>query len=87
MRLVVRVSPSGPAIADGAWIMRLDFPSPQIATGDLDIPVVGQLPAANLPLGDALEPGPVQVVGFEAAFRRNGLCKQDFGIRAQMGPI
>jgi hypothetical protein len=52
---------------------RLDFPFPQIATGDLDIPVVGQLPAANLPLGDEFEPGPVQVVGFEAAFGREGV--------------
>jgi len=51
---------------------RLDFPFPQIATGDLDVPIVGQLPAANLPLGDEFEPGPVQVVGFEAAFGREG---------------
>ena len=43
---------------------RLGFPFPQVATGDLDISIVGQLPAANLPLGDEFEPGPVQVVGF-----------------------
>jgi hypothetical protein len=49
-----------------------DFPLPQIATGDLDIPVVGQLPAANLPFGDEFEPGPVKVIGFEAAFRPEG---------------
>jgi protein involved in polysaccharide export with SLBB domain len=29
----------------------LKFPFPQIATGDLDIPIVGQLPAAHLTLG------------------------------------
>ena len=29
-----------------------DFPFPQIATGDLDVPIVGQLPAAHLPFGD-----------------------------------
>jgi hypothetical protein len=34
--------------------MRPAFPFPQIATGDLDIAVVGQLPTANLPLGDEL---------------------------------
>jgi hypothetical protein len=48
---------------------RPDFPFPQIATGDLNIPVVGQLPAANLPLGDDFEPCPVKVIGFEAPFR------------------
>ena len=31
------------------------FAFTQIATGDLDIAVVGQLPAANLPLGDQFE--------------------------------
>jgi hypothetical protein len=31
---------------------RLDFPFPQIATGDLDIPIIGQLPVANLPFSD-----------------------------------
>ena len=66
-----------PAIADGAWMTRLDRPFPQIATGDLDIPVVGQLPAANLPFGDEFEPRPVKVVGFDAPFRRWGLWKQD----------
>jgi hypothetical protein len=33
------------------------FPFPQIAAGDLDIAVVGQLLAANLPLGDILNRG------------------------------
>jgi hypothetical protein len=48
---------------------RPDFSFPQIATGDLDIPIVRQLPAANRPLGDEFEPGPVQVVAFKAVFR------------------
>jgi hypothetical protein len=39
--------------------MRPAFPFPQIATGDLDIAVIGQLPTANLPLGDQFEPGSV----------------------------
>jgi hypothetical protein len=56
---------------------RLEFMFPQIATGDLDVPIVRQLPAENLPFGDEFEPGPVEVIGFEAAFRRDGLCKQD----------
>jgi hypothetical protein len=60
----------------GRGLTRPDLPFPQIATGDLDIPIVGQLLAANLPLGDEFEPGPVQVVGFDAAFRRGGLGKQ-----------
>src|SRR5438132_241282 len=49
---------------------RLGFPLPQVATGDLDISIVGQLLATNLPLGDEFEPGPVQVIGFEAPFWR-----------------
>jgi len=36
--------------------MRLDFPFPHVATGNLDVPVIGQLPAANLPLGDEFKP-------------------------------
>jgi hypothetical protein len=56
---------------------RLDFPFPQIATGDLDIPVFGQLLPTNLPLRDEFEPSPVKVIAFKAAFRRGGLWKQD----------
>jgi hypothetical protein len=52
------------------------LPVPAIASGDLDVAVVGQLPAANLPLGNEFEPGPVQVEPFEAPFRRGSLCKQ-----------
>ena len=57
--------------------MRLDLPLPQIATGDLDIPIFGQLPSPNLPFRNEFEPGPVKVVGFEAAFRRWGLGEQN----------
>jgi hypothetical protein len=59
------------------WRVRLDFPIPQIATGDLDIAVVSQLPSTNLPFGNQFEPRPVKVVRFEAAFRRRSLWKQD----------
>ena len=55
---------------------RPDFPFPQIATGDFDIAVVHKLAAANLPLGDEFKPGPVKMVGFEAAFGRGGFWKQ-----------
>jgi hypothetical protein len=53
------------------------FPFTQIATGDLDIAVVGQLAATKFPLGDEFEPGPMKMVDFEAAFGRRGLWKQD----------
>jgi hypothetical protein len=53
------------------------FAFAEVATSDLDIPIVRQLPAANLPLGDEFEPGAVQMVGFEAPFWRGGLWKQD----------
>jgi hypothetical protein len=56
---------------------RLDRPFPQITTGDLDIPIVGQLPAAKFPLSDEFEPSPVKVKCFEAAFRREGFWNQD----------
>jgi hypothetical protein len=36
-----------------------------------------QLSPPNLMLGDEFEPGPVKVVGFETAFRRQGFSKQD----------
>jgi hypothetical protein len=49
----------------------------QITARDLDIAVVHKLAAANLPLGDKLKPGSMEMVGFEAAFRRGGLWKQD----------
>jgi hypothetical protein len=57
--------------------MRPPFSFPQIATGDLNIAVVGQLPSTNLPFGDQFEPRPVKVVRFEAAFRCRSLWKQD----------
>ena len=54
----------------------LTFPLPQIATADLNISVIGQLPAANLLLGNEFEPSPAKVVGFKAPFRRWGFWKQ-----------
>jgi hypothetical protein len=59
-------------LGDSRWgvIMRSDLALPQISAGDLDIAVVSQLAATDLPLGDEFEPGPVEMIGFEAAFRR-----------------
>jgi hypothetical protein len=51
--------------------MRPDFTFPQI--GDLDIPIIGQLLAVNLPLADEFEPSPMKMAGFHAAFRRGRL--------------
>jgi hypothetical protein len=36
---------------------------PVISTGDLDIPIVGQFPAANLPLSNEFKASPVKVMG------------------------
>jgi hypothetical protein len=48
-----------------------------IATSDLDVAIVGQLSPSNLPLCDEFEADPVKMAGFEAAFGRRGLWKQD----------
>ena len=45
------------------WLL----PLAQVPPADLDIPVLGQLPPAQLPLGDAFEAGALEVVGFDAA--------------------
>src|SRR6516164_10754068 len=50
---------------------------PHIATSDLDIAVVGQLPPSNLPLCNEFEPDSMKVVGFKAALRYRALRKQD----------
>ena len=52
-------------------------PLAQIAPGDFDIAVVGQLAATNRPFGDEFERGLVKMVSFEAPFRRGGLRKQN----------
>ena len=39
--------------------------SAPVPPADLHIPILGQLASAQLPLGDALEPGPLEVVGFD----------------------
>jgi hypothetical protein len=44
----------------------------QVAAADLDIAVVSQLPATQLPLGDQLKPGPLQVIRLKAFIGRHG---------------
>jgi len=41
----------------------------QVPPADLDIPILGQLAPSQLPLGDALEPGSLEVVRFDAPLR------------------
>jgi len=48
----------------------------EISAGDLDVAVLGQLSAANLAFRDEFEPGPINVIGFDAALRRRAVPKQ-----------
>jgi hypothetical protein len=43
------------------------LPLPQIASCNLDVAVIGQLPPPKFALSDQSEPGPVEVVSFETA--------------------
>jgi hypothetical protein len=56
-------------------MQRLPFLT-QISAYDLDITVVGQLPATNLPLSDQFEPGPMKMIGFKAPFGCGCLVEQ-----------
>src|SRR5690242_12797395 len=62
-------SSSSPARTDLAFC-RCSGPLPQIASGDLDIAVVGQLPTPDLALHNEFEPSSMEVIGFDAPFRR-----------------
>jgi len=48
----------------------------EVAPRDLDIAVIGQLTATDLPFSYQFEPGPVQMVGLETACRGRGLAEQ-----------
>jgi hypothetical protein len=48
----------------------------QVSPADLDIPILGQLTPAKLPLGDALEPRPLKIVCFDASFRGRPLGQE-----------
>jgi hypothetical protein len=52
------------------------FEFTEISAGDLDIGIIGQLPAAQFAFGDKFEPGALKMVGFEAPLRRRGLREQ-----------
>jgi hypothetical protein len=49
------------------------FPFSQIATGNLDLPIIGQLAATNFSRGDEFALGPVKMKGFKVAFKRGSL--------------
>jgi hypothetical protein len=53
-----------------------EVPLPEIAPGDLDVAIVGQLPAADLSLGDKLEPSSLQMVRLQAPLRRRALVEE-----------
>ena len=50
--------------------------APNTSPADLDIPILGQLASAQLPLGDALELGPLEIVGFDAPLGRGPLREE-----------
>jgi hypothetical protein len=58
-------------------VLPVGLPFPQVASGDLDVSIVGQQPPPNLSFGNEFEPRPVKVVGFDAAFRCGSHTKQD----------
>ena len=48
---------------------------------DLDVRILGQLPVARLPRGDALEPGPLEVGGFNVPLRGGPLGSSRWNTR------
>ncbi len=48
----------------------------QIASGDLNIAIIGQLPPTQLSLRDHLETGPLEVECFKAPLRRRALIEE-----------
>jgi hypothetical protein len=55
---------------------RAELAVSQIAPGDLDVAVLGQLPATHLPLRDQFEPGPIEIIRFEASLGRRALVEE-----------
>jgi hypothetical protein len=58
------------------WL-RGGLPLPQIATGDLDIASSVSSRRRKFPISDQFEPGPVNMIGFDAPFRCWGVWDQD----------
>jgi putative ABC transport system substrate-binding protein len=57
-------------------VLPLDFEPSRKPPADLDVRILGQLPAAEFTLGDALEPRPLEIVGFDAPLGGGSLRKQ-----------
>src|SRR5262249_55885144 len=55
---------------------RLGVMFAQIASSDLDVTIIGQLPPSQLPLDRKLEAGSLEVEGFQATLRRWRLIEQ-----------
>jgi len=66
---------SDPAQLDPSAHRRSGVPLPHIAASDLDVAILGQLAAANLPLDDQFEPRPVNIIGFDAALWGGGVAE------------
>jgi hypothetical protein len=50
--------------------------TPPFVAGDLDVTIIGQLPAAQLPLHDQLKPRPLEMEGFHALLGRRRLIEE-----------
>jgi hypothetical protein len=57
----------------------------QVAPTDLNIPILDQLAPAQLPLSDALEPGPLEIVRLDAPLVGRPLQKGGVGKCSQRG--
>jgi len=55
---------------------RGELAGPQVAPCDLDVAIVGQLPAAHLPFGGEFEAGPIEIVGFETTLGGRALVEK-----------
>src|SRR5262245_47861494 len=69
-----------PTVPEG-WRKSALGSSAEVAPADLHVPILGQLAPAQLPLGDALEPGALEVVRLDAALRGRSL--RSHGVRIQ----
>ena len=48
----------------------------QITTGDLDVAIIGQFPSTQLPLGDYLKAGALEMERLDAPLRRRPLIEE-----------
>ena len=52
------------------------LPFAEVAARDFDVAIVGQVPAADLSLGDPFEPSAMKVIRFEATFGRGAFVEK-----------